>query len=81
MDRAGGALSAPPRFLAVVAIALAAPALAGCGGANAPKAPAGVSQSAFERQLADAQRVNPADFPATQGKTLKQLAATAKAGQ
>jgi hypothetical protein len=43
-------------------------AVAGCGGSNAPKAPPGVSQSAFERQLADAQRVNAADFPAASGR-------------
>ena len=56
-------------------------ALGGCGGDNKPKAPPGVSQSAFERQLQDAQRVSADDFPPATGKTLQQLADTARAGQ
>ena len=74
-------MSGPSRSAGAAVIAAVALASAGCGADNAPKAPAGVSQSAFERQLADAQRVSPADFPATEGKTLRQLADMAKTGQ
>lgn len=81
MDREGDAVSTSRRLLAAAAITMAALEFAACGDENTPKAPAGVSQSTFERQLADAQRVSPADFPATEGKTLQQLADRARAGQ
>jgi hypothetical protein len=60
--------------------ALAAIAVAGCGDDGSPKAPEGVSQSAFERQLRDAQNVSAADFPASEGKTLQQMTDLAQAG-
>ncbi len=63
--------------------AVAATALgAGCGGddrAGAIKAPKGTSQSEFERQLKTAQTVTAADFPATLGRTLQQVADTTSA--
>lgn len=74
-------MSAGTRFALLAASALAALSIAGCGADNAPKAPAGVSESAFERQLSDAQRVSRADFPAAGGKTLQQLAESAKTGK
>lgn len=43
------------------------------------KAPRGTSQSEFERQLKTAQTVTAADFPATQGRTLQQVADTTSA--
>lgn len=51
-------------------------ALAGCGGGQTgtPRQPTGVSQSQFERQLADAANVTAADFPPTRGRTLEQIA-------
>lgn len=52
--------------------------LAGCGGSNGePKPPPGVSQSAFERQLADAANVTKADFEPAQGRTLAEISRTA----
>jgi hypothetical protein len=66
---------------AVLATAVAAATLSACGSdGGAPKAPEGVNQSAFERQLKDAQTVSAADFPATDGRTLAELATTAEAG-
>ena len=53
---------------------------AGCGDDGTPKAPEGVSQSAFERQLREAQQVSAADFPAAGSKTLQQLADTTQGG-
>jgi len=67
--------------LVVIAITVTGLTAGGCGGENTAKTPAGVSQSAFERQLADAQSVSAADFPAAGAKTLQELANTAKAGQ
>jgi len=62
----------------IAAFAVAATALsAGCGGddgAGGIKAPKGTSQSEFERQLKTAQTVTAADFPATRGRTLQQVA-------
>lgn len=67
----------------IAAFAVAATALsAGCGGddgAGGIKAPRGTSQSEFERQLKTAQTVTAADFPATQGRTLQQVADTTSA--
>ena len=68
------------RSTSTLAIVLLAIAAAGCGDDAGPKAPEGVEQSVFERQLKDAQRVGVADFPAVGGKTLQELADTAKAG-
>ena len=50
----------------------------GCGGDSGPSAPPGVSQSAFERQLAAAQKVTAADFAPADGKSLNELAAGAR---
>ena len=55
-------------------------AVVGCGGGNGPKAPPGVSQTAFERQLEDAQAVSASDFPKVGRRTLQQIADTAQAG-
>jgi len=68
------------RSTSTLAVVLVAIAVAGCGDDAGPKAPEGVDQSVFERQLKDAQRVGVADFPAVGGKTLQELADTAKAG-
>jgi hypothetical protein len=64
--------------LALAALAL----LAGCGGSDSgkPKAPPGVPQKTFEQQIAQAQSVSRADFPATNGRTLQELADTAAPG-
>jgi hypothetical protein len=59
---------------------LAASLLSACGDDGGPKAPPGVSQSAFERQLADAQQVSASDFPSADGRTLEELANTVTAG-
>lgn len=80
MDHQGNAMSVGSRMSALVAAAVVAVAVIGCGESNAPKAPPGVNQSAFERQLAEAQRVSAADFPATDDKTLQQVADLAKPG-
>ena len=69
------------RAAALLGAALAVAGLAACSSdAGAPKAPEGVSQSAFERQLKDARTVTAADFPAPDGRTLADLAAMAEAG-
>jgi hypothetical protein len=66
--------------LILVALAASA-ALTACGGDDGgPKPPPGVSQSEFERQLAEASRVTRADFPAVAGRSLEQLANTARPG-
>jgi hypothetical protein len=62
---------------ATVVVALA---ITGCGGGNGPKAPPGVSQTAFEQQLKDAQDVSASDFPKAGRRTLQQIADTAQAG-
>ena len=67
------------RSLAPAALA-AALLVAGCGDDGKPKAPEGVSQSAFERQMRDAQQVTAADFPAPAGKMLQPLADTTEGG-
>src|SRR5439155_14759305 len=61
-------------------IALATVMVVGCGSEAGPKAPRGVSQKSFEQQLADASNVRAADFPATRGRTLQEIASTATAG-
>ncbi len=55
-------------------------ALAGCGGDSGPQAPEGVSQSAFERQLREAQSPVAAQFPKAEGQTLQEVASAAQAG-
>jgi hypothetical protein len=73
--------------LSPLALALAALALAGCGGGSdsdsgtgRAQAPPGVSQSDFERQLAEASSATRADFPAAGGRTLQAIADTVQAG-
>jgi hypothetical protein len=61
-------------------VLLAALLVGGCGDDGSPKAPEGVSQSAFERQLREAQDVSAADFPDPAGKTLQELADTTQGG-
>jgi hypothetical protein len=64
-------------------VLLAALVVSGCGGSDGTggiKPPKGTSQSEFERQLAEAASVRASDFPAVQGRTLQQLADTARAG-
>jgi hypothetical protein len=58
------------------------PVTTGCGdgktgGVEPPK---GTSQSEFERQLADASAATTADFPATDGRTLQEIADTTRSG-
>jgi hypothetical protein len=71
-----------PRALAS-ALVLAALVAAGCGGSGGsggPKPPPGVSQKDFSRLLAEAASPTRADFPATEGRTLQQMADQAQAG-
>lgn len=66
--------------LPVVLVALGF-AAAGCGGDDdGPTPPEGVSESEFERQLADAAEPRAADFPAVRGRTLQELANAVQAG-
>lgn len=55
--------------------------LAGCGGGSngTPKPPPGVSQSQFERQLANAAKVTAADFEPARGRSLAEIAGSAVA--
>jgi hypothetical protein len=64
---------------ALVATALVA---AGCGGSGSaePKPPPGVSEKDFSRLLAEASTARASDFPATNGRTLQQMADQAQAG-
>lgn len=70
-----------PLALPVVAAVLALVG-AGCGGddGNGPTPPEGVSQTEFERQLAEAADVTVADFPAVRGRTIQAIANTVQAG-
>lgn len=70
------------RLGALVTVAVTVLAAAGCGGddGGGPAPPEGVSQGEFERQLRDASNVTADDFPATEGRTLQELANTARAG-
>ena len=74
MDRAGNAVKHS------ALIALATVMVVGCGSEAGPKAPRGVSQKSFEQQLAEASNVRAADFPATRGRTLQEIADTTAAG-
>ena len=74
MDRAGNAVKHS------ALIALATVMVVGCGSEAGPKAPRGVSQKSFEQQLAEASNVRAADFPATHGRTLQEIADTTAAG-
>jgi hypothetical protein len=69
--------------LRTLALAVAGALLAaGCGGSDegGAKPPPGVSQKDFSRLLEDASTSSAADFPATGGRTLQQMADTVKAG-
>jgi hypothetical protein len=59
-------------------------ALGGCGGGNDPtggiKPPQGVSKTEFAHQLADAEQVSVADFPAPDGRALQEIADTVQSG-
>jgi hypothetical protein len=72
--------AALPRLLAPALVA--ALVAAGCGGSGGgePKPPPGVSQKDFKRLLAEASTATAADFPATEGRSLQQLANLAQAG-
>src|SRR3954464_3446608 len=63
------------------AVAPALPAT-GCGSSDSatPKPPPGVSKKDFAAELAAASSATAADFPATNGRTLQQMADTAQAG-
>ncbi len=65
----------------VLGVAALALALTGCGDGQTgtPKPPPGVSQSQFERQLADAAKVTTADFQPARGRTLEQIASESSA--
>ena len=75
-------LSRAARRRALVLALLAALVAAGCGGsgAGAPTPPPGVSKKDFQKLLAEASTVTAADFPATGGRTLQQMANLATAG-
>ncbi len=76
----GSLIENAPAVEHCLAVGLLAFAVSGCGDDGGPKAPKGVKQSVFERQLKDAQRVSAGDFAPAGEKTLQQLAATAKGG-
>ncbi|HEV2785511.1 MAG TPA: hypothetical protein VGV67_03920, partial [Solirubrobacteraceae bacterium] len=65
----------PARVLAVCAVAVAL-LLAGCGGEDKkePRAPQAESSAQLRAELKGATDSNVADFPATQGRTLQQVA-------
>jgi len=65
---------------AAIPLALAA-LLGGCGSSDSgPKPPPGVSRPDFQRQLAEASSPARADFPATRGRSLQEVASTTQAG-
>jgi hypothetical protein len=72
------------RRLSIALLLLAAVLLvAACGGSDSggeAKAPPGVSQTDFQRQLAEASSSTAADFPAAGGRTLQAIADTVHAG-
>ena len=70
------------RHALLAAFVAASLAVAGCGGddGSGPAPPEGVSQQDFERQLRDAGQVRASDFPAPDGRSLQEIAATAQAG-
>ncbi len=72
----------PPALVAALAL-LAAVLPAGCGSGEdrgGVKPPKGTSQSEFERQLEDAAAVKVSDVPAAGGRTLQELADSARSG-
>jgi hypothetical protein len=72
----------PFRIAALALAAAAALLAAGCGGSDSgsPKPPPGVSEKDFKAQLAAASTARVSDFPAVHGRTLQELAGTARAG-
>jgi hypothetical protein len=76
-------VSRPALTRLLVPALVAALVAAGCGGGSgggAPKPPPGVSQKDFKRLLAEAATSSAADFPATEGRSLQQMANLAQAG-
>jgi hypothetical protein len=71
-------------LLVLLSSAVVALGLAACGGGSdsegESQAPPGVSQSDFQRQLAEASTSTAADFPAAGGRTLQAIADTVQAG-
>jgi hypothetical protein len=69
------------RAIALLAVAILAPLVAGCGSdspsTGGAKPPPGVSKSKFPALLAEARSVTKADFPAAGGRTLSAIANTA----
>jgi len=75
--------SRPALALLLAPALVAALVAAGCGGSGGggdPKPPPGVSQKDFAAELAAASNATEADFPAAGGRTLEQIANTARAG-
>ena len=72
----------PARLLLLGSLAAVSLLAAGCGGSSAgePKPPPGVSARDFKRELAEASTARVSDFPAVRGRTLEQVAGTARAG-
>lgn len=66
-------MNAQARLAVSVSWVVLALVVGGCGSGSAPKAPVGVSQSTFERQLADAQHVSAQDLPAATARRCNSL--------
>jgi hypothetical protein len=76
-------LSRPALARLIAPVLVAALVAAGCGGGSGggqPKPPPGVSQKDFKRLLAEAATSTAADFPATEGRSLQEIANLAQAG-
>lgn len=68
--------------LALLCLVLAAGLLAGCGGDDSDDSGGASGRGeAFDRRIEAAQKVTAADFPATEGRTLQQVADTVRAVQ
>ena len=69
-------------FRSLSVVIAAAVLVAGCGGSDSttPEPPPGVSKKDFAADLAAASSATEADFPAVGGRTLQQIADTARAG-
>jgi hypothetical protein len=69
-------------MVSLLALAALAVVATGCGGSNegGAKPPPGVSKRDFAKLLANASTPTVADFPATTGKSLQDMASTVKAG-